>query len=57
MDTSISGDRYVAYSIYTPQWGFRATFLKSLGGKKKTDPHACTHKNDPKRFSDDFATN
>jgi hypothetical protein len=36
-----------------PLGGFFEEFRRK---KKKTDPHACPHKNDPKRFSDDFAT-
>ena len=58
MDTSISGDRYIAYLAYIHHSGALGRFFEEFRRKKKkTDPHACTHKNDPKRFSDDFATN
>ena len=57
MDTSISGDRYVAYSNMYHSGPLGDFFEEYSWEKKKTDPHACTHKNDPKRFSDEFATN
>lgn len=56
MDTPISGGSiYSIQHMYHsgPLGGF---FPKQRRKKKKTEPHAGTHKNDPKRFSDDFAT-